>query len=65
MKINIELIEQKTGLSLVKIADKIGCNKQWLTNMKKDNSLPKSIVLLYKLAVLSKTYNLKKLIIKD
>lgn len=53
MYIDIKKVEEKTGLSLHEIEEKIGCCYQWLVNVKKPKHFPKTLKTLVKLSEIS------------
>ena len=50
----LNLLEIKTGLTNIELAELIGCSTQWLTNQEKSKELTLSIKHLYKLSKVSK-----------
>lgn len=54
MKLDIKAVRNKTGLTNVEIAEKIGVNKQWLSNMENPDKFPKTLKTIVKLSNLSK-----------
>ena len=53
MIIDIKSICDKTGLTQVEVAEKIGTTPQYLTNFQNESKITKSIKVLHKLSKLS------------